>query len=66
MKIIIGADVVPTESNKELFYRGDIRRLIGEDLIKILSEADFTAFNLEVPLTDVADPIDKCGSKFFV
>ena len=61
MKIIIGADLVPTESNYELFNNADVKVLIGSDLNNILSEADYRIFNLEVPLTNVETPIAKCG-----
>lgn len=61
MKLIIGADLVPTESNAELFKSGNAEVLIGEDLQMLLNEADYKIFNLEVPLTNVLSPIDKCG-----
>ena len=61
MKILIGADLVPTESNKDLFVSGDIDALLGQELRACLSEADYRIFNLEVPLTNIADPIPKCG-----
>ena len=61
MKIIIAADLVPTESNKELFNNADVDALIGSHLNNVLSEADYRIFNLEVPLTNVEAPIAKCG-----
>lgn len=61
MKLIIGADLVPTESNAELFKSGNAEGLIGEELQMLLNEADYKIFNLEVPLTNVLSPIDKCG-----
>ena len=60
-KIIIGADLVPTESNYELFKSGDAEALVGEKLLEKLNKADYTIFNLEVPLTDEQHPIVKCG-----
>lgn len=60
-RIVIGADLVPTESNAELFKRGDVRTLVGEELLEKLNSADYTIFNLEVPLTDEQHPIIKCG-----
>ena len=60
-KIIIGADLVPTESNSALFKNGDARTLIGEELVEKLHNADYSIFNLEVPLTDEAHSIMKCG-----
>ncbi|WP_240259917.1 CapA family protein [Clostridium perfringens] len=61
MKIIIGADLVPTDSNVELFNNGKSYLLIGKELRKILERSDFNCFNLEVPLTDRKTPINKCG-----
>lgn len=61
MSIIIGADLVPTMSNIELFNKGNVEQLVGKELFDILKKADFRVFNLEVPLTDVNSPIDKCG-----
>lgn len=61
MKILIGADLVPTQSNYHLFQIGAVDELIGCDLKMELRNADFTIFNLEVPLTDEVEPIKKCG-----
>ena len=61
MKILIGADLVPTSTNGELFCSGDAAVLVGEELLEILRSADYRMFNLEVPLTDVESPIAKCG-----
>lgn len=61
MNIIIGADLVPTESNIELFEKGDIDTLIGSELKDILHNADYRIFNLEVPLVNDSNPIKKCG-----
>lgn len=61
MSIIIGADLVPTANNQELFARAEIDELLGSELTKILLEADYRIFNLEVPLTDQEQPIPKCG-----
>lgn len=61
MNIIIGADLVPTKSNIELFEKGDIDTLIGRELTDIIRNADYRIFNLEVPLVDECSPIKKCG-----
>lgn len=61
VKVLIGADLVPTESNYEYFRTGNSEKLIGLDLCNILTGADFSIFNLETPLTNKAEPIDKCG-----
>ena len=59
--IVIGADIVPTESNLDFFTRGDLHSIIPKDLLDLLSAADLCVFNLETPLTDELDPIDKNG-----
>lgn len=61
MYLLIGADLVPTRSNQELFCAGDANSLLGDELQSILKGAQFRIFNLEVPLTDVESPIEKCG-----
>lgn len=60
-KIIIGADIVPTKSNASLFANAYVDNLIGKALKNLLDMADFTIFNLEVPLTDLSSPIKKSG-----
>lgn len=60
-KILIGADLVPTKSNYELFENEKVGELFGEELIHFLAEADFRIFNLETPLCDKITPIDKAG-----
>lgn len=59
--ILIGADIVPTESNIKLFENGDAEQLVGSELYSVLKNADYRILNLEVPLTDKKDPIKKCG-----
>lgn len=61
MNIIIGADLVPTKSNTELFAAGDIRSLLGDELCGIIKGASYRIFNLETPFTDIETPIEKAG-----
>ena len=61
MYIVIGADIVPTNSNMELFINGDARALIGCELLDVLKGAAYRIFNLEIPLTDTEKPIIKQG-----
>ena len=61
MKILIGADLVPTDSNAAFFEKGDAAALVDQQLLSILQSADYRIFNLEVPLTDASTPIAKCG-----
>ena len=61
MKILIGEDLVPTDTNKSYFEEGNASEIVDKKIFDILNEADFRIFNLEVPLTDALCPIDKCG-----
>ncbi len=61
MYFVIGADFVPTDSNRKLFESGDAQELIGSELKEILDDAEYRIFNLEIPLTDKKDPITKHG-----
>lgn len=61
MSILIGADLVPTESNYDLFEKGDAKALVGEELLEVLESASYRIFNLETPLADKKAPIKKCG-----
>lgn len=59
--LLIGADVVPTNSNLSAFAAGDVPMLLGETLAAKWLSADARLFNLETPLTDGRSPIEKCG-----
>lgn len=61
MKILIGADIVPTISNQRMFENEQMDQIVDDKLLEILKNADYRIFNLEVPLTDKAEPIKKCG-----
>ena len=61
MKILIGADLVPTDTNENLFAAADAGTLVGAQLQALLQQADYRIFNLEVPLTDEKTPIEKSG-----
>ena len=61
VKMIIGGDLAPTKTNFSLFEEGNIDALIDRPLIRILESADIRIFNLELPLTDTAQPIKKDG-----
>ena len=58
---VIGADVVPTSYNIQLFTKPDVRELVGDEIVSILYNSMHNIFNLEVPLVDVATPIKKEG-----
>lgn len=42
MNILIGADLVPTQSNTDLFAAGDAQALVGEELYQLLCNADLS------------------------
>lgn len=59
--LLIGADLVPTDSNSSLFEKGDVSALVGGEILSLMEKAEYRIFNLEVPLCDHADPIRKRG-----
>ena len=61
MRIIIGADIVPTTSNQTLFENAQMEQIVDSGVREVLERADYRIFNLEVPLTDKATPIEKAG-----
>lgn len=61
MKILIRADLIPTESNEQLFTAGDAESIVGKEMKEILDHADYRIFNLEIALTDRDTPISKAG-----
>jgi len=61
MQIIIAGDLVPTQSNMDLFINANVESLLGDGLLSLWNSADMRIFNLEVPLTDKENPIAKCG-----
>lgn len=61
MYIILGADIVPTKVNQQLFASADIKNLVGEELQQLFSNAEYRVLNLETPLVDALSPIKKLG-----
>jgi hypothetical protein len=59
MRIIIGGDVCPINSNSPLFHKNN-DKLFG-DLQQFFDSADMSIVNLEVPLTDKSTKIIKSG-----
>ena len=50
--ILIAGDLLPTDRNKELFEKGDVKALVGEKLEELFRQSRFRIINLEGPLTD--------------
>ncbi len=61
MRIIIGADLIPTSDNEKYFINGDVKAILGEKMLAILDNADYRIFNLETALSDKDTPIIKGG-----
>ena len=61
MIILIGADIAPTVTNQYIFENAQMEKIVDKRLRAIFSKADYRIFNLEVPLTDLEEPIKKCG-----
>lgn len=66
IKILIGADIVPTTSNHKSFVRGNREALIGKDLNDVFETADYIIMNMEAPITDFINPIKKAGPNMSV
>lgn len=61
ISLIIGGDLVPTESNRKLFENNQIEELLGKELKEELEKVDFKIFNLEAPITENNEELLKCG-----
>lgn len=61
MRLIIGADIVPTKINYDFFINANIEELFGQKLLAFLKHSDYRIFNLETPLVDIETPIQKFG-----
>ncbi len=61
MEILIAGDLVPTNSNMNLFKNADVKNLLGKELLSLWNSSDARIFNLEAPLVDTESPIDKFG-----
>lgn len=64
MSFIIGADIVPAESNLKSFNTGNMQDILDSDLLNLLIKFNYRIFNLECPLVDENSPIKKCGAAF--
>jgi len=62
LEMLIGADVKPTDSNREAFQEG--KCVLADGLRQRWMQADVRLLNLETPLIDGGTPSLKCGSNF--
>lgn len=60
-KLIIVGDLFPFKSNLDLFAKGDIKALFGDEICKLFSHADYRICNLEGALTDGNERCLKTG-----
>ena len=60
MKILIGADIVPTKTSEALFVQQDFQTLFG-DVCSLIKDADRLVINLECALTTEESGIKKFG-----
>ncbi len=61
MKIIIAGDLAPINHLEDEFKNKNSISLLGKELNEQWKSADFRIFNLETPLADNKNPIDKNG-----
>ena len=61
MKLIIAGDVVTNESNEELFSNQELKKIMGEELFNIWNKTNYKVFNLEAPITNSMNAIEKNG-----
>ena len=61
MTITIGADLVPTKQNYDLFKKGNADVLVGKELTSLLKKTDIKIFNLETVVGEKGLPIKKVG-----
>lgn len=61
IKILIAGDIVPTQSNYDLFEKGTVKELLGDKLETLWNKADLRIANLEAPIIDAGYPISKSG-----
>ncbi|MDD4363603.1 MAG: CapA family protein, partial [Atribacterota bacterium] len=66
VEILIAGDLVPTNSNMNLFKNADVKNLLGKELLSLWNSSDARIFNLEAPLVDTENPIDKFGPNLIV
>lgn len=60
-RIIIGADFVPTDSNKILFQNQETHKIFGDDLCNLFQQSDLNILNLEAPITTSQEKLFKVG-----
>lgn len=60
-QILIAGDLVPTQTNAKYFNEGDIKKLVDIDILNYFLDSDLSIINLECPLTNSTNRIEKQG-----
>ncbi len=60
-RLIIVGDLFPCKSNLDLFAKGDIKTLFGDEICSLFAKADYRICNLEGTLTDGQGRCKKTG-----
>jgi poly-gamma-glutamate synthesis protein (capsule biosynthesis protein) len=60
IELLIFGDLLPTKVNMSTFIAGDAKTLFG-DILNIIGKSDYSAVNLECPLTECNGKIAKSG-----
>ena len=60
-QLIIAGDLLPSGANQSLFKKGDAQAIFGEKVYELFHEADYSILNLEGPLTDSSEGMEKTG-----
>ena len=61
MRILIGGDTVPTQSNEACFISGKLDEIVDNRIRDIFHNSDLCILNLEAPLTNNNSAISKTG-----
>lgn len=61
IRIIVAGDLFPSEENYDLFTKGEVESLFGNDICKLFAQVDFSIANLEGALTDSTTVQQKDG-----
>lgn len=60
-RIVIAGDLIPSDNNIKLFEEGKSKDIFGEKVLDLFCNSDFSIFNLEGPLTNSSNAIEKTG-----
>ena len=61
VRIVIAGDLLPSGKNEKLFEEGNAQAVFGDRIIELFRDSDYSIFNLEGPLTDTKQLMEKTG-----